>query len=154
KMRGQFGTSNKEGNSETRVAEFFGDIEVVRTPVADEFGIVERKDWNFRPPRDVYFMTAETLRVITEPALPGSPKGAPSRNWMKAWENAQLSTNDKTLQADTITYNSTNDLFYAYGDDGNQVTITQQSGVGQPGSPIVQKAVQYHPKSKSMETIN
>ena len=153
-MRGQFGTSNTPGASETRIAEFFGDIEVTRSPVASEFTIIERKDWNFRPPREVYLLTAQTLRVITEPAAAGSPPNAPARYWMKAWENAQVSTNDKALQADVITYNSTNDLFYAYGEDGHQVTITQQTGLGQPGSPTRQQAVKYHPKTGAFDAVN
>jgi hypothetical protein len=153
-MRGRFGTSNKEGASETRVAEFFGGVEVIRTPVNDEFGTVERKQWTYRPPRDVYYMTAETLHVMTEPPPPGSPKDAPARHWLKAWEDGLISTNDKALQADIITYNSTNDLFHAYGEDGHQVTITQQTGSGQPGSVSRQQAVQYHPKTGAVQSIN
>lgn len=153
-MHGRFGTSNKSGESGTRTAEFFGDVEVIRSPVSQENVILDRKDWSYRPPREVYFLTAQTLRVMTEPPLAGSPPNAPARHWMKAWENASLSTTDKILQGDVITYTSSNDLFYAYGEDGHQVTIAQQTGTGQPGSPTRQQALSYHPKSGGMNLVN
>jgi hypothetical protein len=153
-MHGRFGTSNKSGASETRIAEFFGDVEVIRSPVGQENEVLDRKDWSYRPPSEVYFLTAQTLRVMSEPPLPGSPPDAPARHWMKAWEDASLSTTDKVLQADVVTYTSSNDLFYAYGEDGHQVTITQQLGPGQPASPTRQQAVSYHPKSGKMSLVN
>ena len=38
---------------------------------------------------------------------------------------------DKTIQADTITYDSASSLFYAYGEDGRDILIAQQGRVGQ-----------------------
>src|SRR5208337_2242383 len=108
-MYGRFGTGKTTDQTETRWANFFGDIESARTPVANERTIVNYD----RLPIDTYFLTSQTMRVVSEPPPPGSPSNTPARNFLKAWENAYATTNDSMIQADIITYDSHNDLIYA-----------------------------------------
>ena len=68
-MFGQFGTGKTTDKTATRWADFFGDIEAARTPVANERTIVNYD----RLPPDTYFLTSQTMRVVSEPPPPGSP---------------------------------------------------------------------------------
>jgi len=148
-MYGRFGTGKTTDQTETRWADFFGDIEAARTPVANERTIV-----NFdRLPPDTYFLTSQTMRVVSEPPPPGSPSNTPARNFLKAWENAYATTNDSMIQADIITYDSHNDLIYANGQEGRLVQVVQQVGPGQPGSPMRADAVRVNPKTGAADVI-
>ena len=100
------------------------------------------------------FLTGQTLRVISEPPPPGSPKATPARTYMKAWENAYAWSNDKVLQGDVITYDSYKDLIYAYGENGRNVIFAEQYAPGQPTSPGSSKAVQLNPKTGMIHLIN
>jgi len=148
-MFGRFGTGKTTDKTETRWADFFGDIEAARTPVANERTIVNYD----RLPVDTYFLTSQTMRVVSEPPPPGSPSNTPARNFLKAWENAYATTNDSMIQADIITYDSHNDLIYANGQDGRLVQVVQQVGPGQPGSPMRADAVRVNPKTGAADVI-
>ena len=63
------------------------------------------------------------MRVVTEPPPPGAPENSPSRNFLKAWDEANARTKDTTIAADVITYDSQNDLIYAKGEGGRLVQI-------------------------------
>jgi hypothetical protein len=106
-----------------------------------------------RLPEDAYFLTSQTMRVVTEPPPPGSPENAPARNFLKAWENAFARTNDTTIAADVITYDSRNDLMYANGQEGRLVQVVKQAGMGQPTSPTVAEAVRVNPKTGEADVI-
>ena len=69
-MYGRFGTGKTTDKTATRWANFFGDIESARTPVANERTIVNYD----RLPPDTYFLTSQTMRVVSEPPPPGSPR--------------------------------------------------------------------------------
>ncbi len=148
-MYGRLGTGKANDNAETRWADFFGDIEAARTPVANERVIVDYD----RPPPDTYFLTSQTMRVVNEPPPPGSPANTPGRNFLKAWENAYATTSESTIQADVITYDSYNDLLYANGQEGRRVQVASQKGPGQMGSPGRFEAVRVNPKTGFMEGI-
>jgi hypothetical protein len=148
-MVGRFGTGKSTDKTETRWADFFGDIEAARAPVAKE---TTRIDYD-RPPADTYFLTSQTMRVVSEPPPNGSPENAPSRNFLKAWENAYATTSDTMIQADIITYDSHNDLIYANGQEGRLVEVIQQVGPGQPGSPMRAEAVRVNPKTGAADVI-
>ncbi|HMF35935.1 MAG TPA: hypothetical protein VKF17_04820, partial [Isosphaeraceae bacterium] len=148
-MIGRFGTGKTTDKTATRWADFFGDIESARTPVANVRTIVNYD----RLPPDTYFLTSQTMRVVSEPPPPGSPENAPARNFLKAWENAYATTNDTMIQADVITYDSHNDLIYANGQEGRLVQVVQQVGPGQLGSPMRADAVRVNPKTGAADVI-
>jgi hypothetical protein len=149
-MKGRFGTGKGADKTETRWAEFFGDIEAARAIVPNERIIINYD----RPPPDTYFLTSQTMRVITVPPPPGAPENAPARNYLKAWENAYAKTSDTMIQADVITYDSQSDLIYANGQEGRLVQVVKQTAVGQPGSPTVADAVRVNPKTGAADVIS
>ena len=140
-MRGRFGSGNDGDRTETRRADFFKDVEAMRAKVAN-------LDKHLNPDAvspDAFFLTADILRVVSEPPADGGD--GPSRNFLKAWENVNVLAEDKTIQSDILTYDSLNELFYAYGEEGRQVTIAQQAGPGQPASVVAGRAVRYNRKT-------
>ncbi|MDR3623403.1 MAG: hypothetical protein P4L85_28985 [Paludisphaera borealis] len=150
-MRGRFGTGKQDDVTEQRWAEFFGGVETARCEVPS----VLKDGLNYdHLPANAYFLTSETLRVITEPPPAGSERNAPSRNFLKAWDNATVVAKDTTLQADVITYDSLNDLIYANALEGRTVQAVQQTGLGQPGSPLTAKAVRMNPKTGAVDVAD
>ncbi len=140
-MRGRFGSGKDADQTETRRADFFKDVEAMHGKVANER---VKFDPDALPP-DAFFLTADILRVVSEPPADGGD--GPARNFLKAWEDVNALAEDKTIQADTLTYDSSNELFYAYGEEGRQVTIAQQAGPGQPASVVAGRAVRYNRKT-------
>jgi hypothetical protein len=127
-MHGRFGTGKDADTTETRWADFFGDVQVLHSVVVNESTTFDFDN----PPLEGTFLTAQTMRVISEPPPPGNKD--PARNYLKAWENANACTADTTIQADRITYDSLKELFYAYGDEGREVIIVQQQVAGLPST--------------------
>ena len=146
-MRGRFGSGKDADRTETRRADFFKDVEAMHAKVADQ----NKKLDPDALPADAFFLTADILRVVSEPP-PGGGDG-PSRNFLKAWEDVNAIADDKTIQADVLTYDSFNELFYAYGEEGREVTIAQQSGPGQPALVIPGRAVRYNRKTGESQLI-
>jgi hypothetical protein len=149
-MRGRFGTGKQDDVVQQRWAEFFGGIETARSEVPNE---ATKLNYDHLP-ATAYFLTSETLRVITEPPPPGAPRNAPSRNFLKAWDNAYVTARDTTLQADVITYDSLNDLVYANALEGRKVRFARQNGLGQPISPGTATAVRMNPKTGAVDLAN
>jgi hypothetical protein len=148
-MKGRFGTGKNADKTETRWADFFTNVEAARGPVAHE-----RVIFNYdRLPQDCYFLTSQIMRVVTEPPPPGVPENTPSRNYLKAWDEANARTKDSTIVADVITYDSLKDLIYATGEEGRPVQVVQQSGPGQPGSTTRAEAVRVNPKTGEANAI-
>jgi hypothetical protein len=139
-MHGRFGTGKEQDTVDPRWADFFGDVEVLHAPVPDDNTVYDFDD----PPPDATFLTAQTIRVVSEPPPPGST--APARNFLRAWENAKAETIDTTIQADKITYDSSKELFYAYG-ELDQVYFVQQKFVGQPATTTSGRTVWYNRKT-------
>jgi hypothetical protein len=127
-MIGRFGTGKDSDKTEPRWADFFGDVETLRAPVADADAVL---DPDHRP-ADAHFITAQTMRVVSEPSLENPD--APPRYFLKAWENAYVATQDKTIQADRVTYDSRDSKFFAYGENGRDVLMAAQQQFGQTGS--------------------
>ncbi|MDR3635789.1 MAG: hypothetical protein P4L84_18450 [Isosphaeraceae bacterium] len=129
KMQGKF-LPGKEGEREPRTADFFGNVEALHAPVADT-----KVKFDFdKPPLEYSHMTAQTMRLISEPPKATDPPKTPARTYMQAFDNAFVRREDATIQADKITYDSEKDLFWAYGYEGRQVTIRQSQGIGQTGN--------------------
>jgi hypothetical protein len=149
-MRGRFGTGKESDKTETRWAEFFNNVEALRAKVPDTSTRLNRD----KVPLDGFFLTGQTLRVITEPPPVSAPASTPARNYLKAWENAYVFSSDKIVQADVITYDSYKDLIYAYGENGRGVNYAQQFAAGQPTSPGSAKAVQLNPNTGAMHLTN
>ncbi len=149
-MRGRFGVGKANDAAETRWSEFFGDVETARARVPDVRSFLKPD----KLPPDGFFLTGQTMRVITEPPPVGSPPSTPSRNYLKAWEKAYVWNSDKTLQADVVTYDSYKDLIYAYGENGRGVVFAQQYAVGQPAAPSYARAVQLNPKTGGSHLID
>lgn len=140
-MVGRFGTGKDADKSEPRWADFFGDVEVLHGPVLTANTPLDPD----RLPAGSQFMTAQVLRVVSEPNA--ANPDAPPRYLLRAWDRAQASTDDKTIQADTITYDSLEDKFYAYGEDGRDIFIAQQTQAGQTPLGSRSGAVMYNHKT-------
>jgi hypothetical protein len=146
-MHGRFGSGKERDTTETRWADFFGDVEVLHALAPNEFAIFDLDN----PPVDATILTAQTIRVVSEPSPPGSKAG--ERNFLRAWENANAETIDTTIQADRITYDSSKELFYAYG-ELDQVYLVQQKFVGQPPVTASGDAVWYNRKTGESQVID
>jgi hypothetical protein len=149
-MMGQVGNARPTNKSETHWSQFFGDIQVCRAQVPTESSILDPD----KLPRDGFFLTGQTLRVISEPPPSTAPPSTPARNYLKAWDRARVTSVDKTLDADVITYDTYKDLFYAYGEQGRRVLFADQHAPGQPASPGSGKAVQFNPKSGAANVVD
>jgi hypothetical protein len=149
-MRGRLGSTSERSQLEPQWYDFFGDIQLGRAKVQ-----TPQSQLNFdKLPTDGMFLTGQTLSVRTEPPPIGSPASTPARDYVKAWENAYVSSADKSLQADVITYDSEKDLIYAFGQGGRGVIYAQQHAAGQPSTSGSAKAVQLHPKTGAARFID
>jgi hypothetical protein len=150
-MRGRF-PAGKEHEAETRWSDFFGDVQALRSRVEN---LDTPLDFD-RPPPGAAYLTAQTMRLVSEPtpAATGSgPGSGAARNFLKAWENAQALAGDKVIQGDLITYDSQSDLFYAYGLNGRNVYLAQQVGNGQPYSFAPMRAFRYNHATREQTPI-
>ena len=147
-MIGRFGTGGADDKNQTRWADFFGDVESIRGEVKTFNDVLDPDT----PPIGAQFLTAQVLRVISEPVR-NEPK-APPRYLLRAWENAYATVDDRTIQADTISFDSKQDLFFAYGLEGRNVVIAQQDQQGQPGTVIDGRAAFYNHKTGGSELID
>ena len=146
-MKGRFGTGKDTDKTETRWADFFGDVQVLNGKVANE-----KVTFNFdAPPSDSIFLTSQTLRVVSEPTAGGAKESA--RNFLTAWDDAYAIAGDKTIQGDKITYDSLSELFYAYAFEGRKVNIAQQGQLGQPYTTTGGEAVRYNYKTGEGQLI-
>ena len=148
-MRGRFGSTREHDRTEPQWYQFFGDIQLARAKVSSP---KSRHNLD-KLPADGLFLTGQTLSVRTEPPRTGSPPFAPTRDYVKAWENAYVHSSDKVLQADVITYDSEKDLIYAFAEGGRGVNYAQQIANGQPSSQGLAKAIRFNPKTGSADFI-
>jgi hypothetical protein len=142
-MNGRFGTGKENDKTGDRRADFFGDVETLRARVSGPDAVIDPEN----PPADIMSLTAQTMRVVSEPPTPGASEkdpNAPPRYLLRAWENAFAASVDRTIQADTITYDSLSNLLYAYGEDGRDVIIAQQGHPGQPASVVPGRTLMYN----------
>jgi hypothetical protein len=149
-MRGRFGTGNGSDASETRWAEFFGNVQAARAQVKTVKSVINED----KLPPDGFFLTGQVLRVITEPPAPGLPPSTPARKYVKAWDKAAVRNSDTVITADVITYDSGKDLIYANGEQGRGVSFAQQYAVGQPSKMGGSRAVQLNPKTGMLNLID
>jgi hypothetical protein len=154
-MRGRFGSGKENDKTDHRWSEFYGNVDAFRATVPNAQTMLNPD----RLPSDgVLCLTGQTLRVIQEPPPVGSPASTSARQYLKAWENAYASSNEKgllkVLQGDVITYDSYKDLVYAYGEEGHSVVYAQQHAAGQPATRGSAKAVQLYPKTGGMHFID
>lgn len=146
-MKGRYIAGKDADKVEPRWADFEGDVQTLHAEVADE---KVRLDFD-RPPEDGMFLTSNTLRVISEPTL---DPASPTRNFLKARENAQARTNTETIQGDVITYDSLKQLFYAYSDEGRDVVVVHTPGPGQIPSNTNARAVQVNRRTGESQLID
>ncbi len=142
-MRGRFGSTSERDPTEVQWYEFFGDIQLARAKIANP-PLIFNYD---KLPADNMFLTSQTLRFRTEPPPVGSPPSTPARDYMKAWDHAQVRNSQKAFDADVVTYDSEKDLIYAYGEGGRGVNYVEQVANGQPYSQGLAKAVQINPRT-------
>ncbi|MGE3821484.1 MAG: hypothetical protein AB7I30_18900, partial [Isosphaeraceae bacterium] len=149
-MTGRFGVGKLTDRDQTRRADFFGDIEVVHGPVPDAEALLDPDNL----PSDAQFMTSQILRVVSEPKVgkAGQPDPPPTY-LLRAWENAVVRTGDKTITADTITFDSEKQLFWAYGEGGRPVVVAQQEQVGLGFSNVTGRAAVYNHRTGEARLI-
>jgi hypothetical protein len=149
-MRGHLGSTKERSQIEPHWYDFFGDIQLGRAKVKTTQSYLSFD----KLPADGLFLTGQTLSVRTEPPPVGSPASTPARDYVKAWEKAYVSSNEKSLQADVITYESEKDLIYAFGQGGRGVIYAQQHAAGQPFSSGSARAIELHPKTGEAHFID
>ena len=144
-MKGRMGTGQADDRRQTKQAEFFGNIELLRSKVLND-GVMLDPDQQLS--EDGFYLTSQMLRVTQYPPPPGSPEKAPARTFAKAWDEVHVNKGKTfSIVSDVGTYDSTNDEILAYGENGHQVTVLQQVGAGQPISQFPARAVQYNVKT-------
>ncbi|MHB1557816.1 MAG: LptA/OstA family protein [Isosphaeraceae bacterium] len=151
-MRGRVGSGQATDTRQERWSEFFGDIELIRSKVANE---VVELDADQELSDDGFYLTSQMLRIVETPPPPGSPAKATARTMVKAWDSVQVNKGlEFTIVSDVGTYDSQTDVLYAYGEGGRGVTVLQQAGPGQPPTKIPARAVQYGFKSKAWHLVD
>lgn len=151
-MRGRVGSGQATDTRQERWSEFFGDIELIRSKVANE---VVELDADQELSDDGFYLTSQMLRIVETPPPAGSPAKAPARTLVKAWDGVQVNKGlEFTIVSDVGTYDSQTDVLYAYGEGGRGVTILQQAGPGQPPTRIPARAVQYGFKSRAWRLVD
>ena len=149
-MRGRFGVAKDQVDNETREAEFTGNAQAVNLVVhknnADiDFDQLER--W-----KEFTFLSSDVIRVFSFPPPIGSK--ATARQLLNARGNSAARTIDSLIQADRITFDSGQDLIYAYGDDGKEVSLTKQESPGQPATTARGKSLRFNNKTHESELNN
>ncbi len=148
-MNGRF-LIGKEGEHEPRTAHFFGDVEALHAPVKNTY-VRFNAD---KPPTGFSYLTAQSMRAITEPPPVDAAKGTPSRTFLKAFDNAYVRRLDSGIHADVVTFDSEKNLYYAYGNDGRDVVMQQYHGVGQPASTNRARAAWLNNKTGAAEVVD
>jgi hypothetical protein len=148
-MTGRVGSGRESDKTERREANFYGDVEALHGQVEGPGAVFDFD----RPPANSEFLTSQMLRVVSEPSADTRNPDAPPRNWLRAWDNAVARSDDKTIQADEITFDSQNDLFWAYGHEGRMVLIVQQNQIGQPATEVPARALRYNHKTREAKPI-
>jgi hypothetical protein len=149
RMQGRFLTG-KEHEHEPRKADFFGNVEAIHAPVESTKVKVEFD----KPPVGYSHITAQTMRLVSEPPKASEPAGTPSRTYMQAFDNAYVHRADATIQADRITFDSEKNLFWAYGDQGRDVRIEQYKGIGQQSNVSYGRAARFNQKTGEASVID
>ena len=139
-MRGRFGTSRVQAETETRHAEFVGDVQAANATVSQPNNDI---DFDGRHGPDYLFLSSDVLHVYSEP----QPKG-PAKQLLNARGNANAQTADRIIQADRITFDSSTDLAYAYGDGDKEVVMVEQGSPNQKPSTLRGKAGRYNRRTK------
>ena len=90
-MKGRFGSSKSEADTEWRTADFYGAVQVLNAPVANP-----EKAYTFDDhPLGFKRITSDKLRVVSEPPDPRD-KGAAAQTFVTAESNAQATTSTHT----------------------------------------------------------
>ena len=133
-MVGQVDTTRKGSKRYPGQAEFFGNVRVISAEVPDENTTLDPDS----PPIDYIYTVSETLRVISEPPLPGTPQDAPDRILVQSWHDVYGLTgrqgrNTSIYTTDHVDYNSETGVSFVYGGESG-VRIVDQAGAGKQAS--------------------
>ncbi len=145
-MKGRYLAGKDTDKTEIRWADFWGDVQALSAKVPDTSQPLKFDE----PPEDGMFLTSQTMRVISEPSATGD---GTSRNFLKAWENAQAKSRTESIIADVITYDSLKELFYAYALENHEVILARQMNVGQPFSTGNGEAVEYNRRTGESQIV-
>jgi hypothetical protein len=141
RMVGTFGGGGDEEKPKGPTDAVFKNVrEVLHAAVPDEKAELNADDFN--RPEDLMQLACRTLRLESEPAPEGS--GNPDRSWLTAWTNVTALDFDKSIFGDRLTYDSSKELIWVYGDQGRLATITQQKVPGARPSTTTGKALMHN----------
>jgi hypothetical protein len=138
-MRGRFGTSKEQAETQMRHAEFVGNVQAANAIVNNPYSDI---DFDGQHQADFMFLTSDVLHVYSVP--PKIDSKDPARQLMYARGNAAASTPDRLIQADRITYDSATDITYAFGDDDKEIVMVEQKSRGQEPNVIHGKSGRYN----------
>ncbi len=148
-MRGRFGVAREGVDAETRTGEFTGNVQTANAIVRGAGSDLDFDQLDQKP--DAIFLTSDVLRVRSEPPPVKAAAKAQARQLLYAQGNAAARTVDRIIQGDRITYDSSTDLMYIYGDDGKEVVMMEQKSPGQVGNRSGGKAVMYNNRTRQFE---
>jgi hypothetical protein len=149
-MLGRFGVATGDEQPEPRTADFYGRVTTANAPVKDAMTSI---DFDRLLPGSRY-LTSDRLRVVDYPP-PRGVKDVASYQIVTA-DGGTVHAHDDThaLQGDYIHYDTKKGQFYAYGEQGRKVSLTEQKLVGQEASKNRADAIMYNTKTKEMQEIN
>ena len=148
-MKGRFGVAREGVDTETRTGEFVGNVQTANAIVRGAGSGLDFDRLDRIP--DAVFLTSDILRVRSEPPPANSKPQTQARQLLYAQGNAAARTVDRIIQGDRITYDSSTDLMYIYGDDGKEVVMLEQKSPGQVGNRTGAKAAKYNNRTRQFE---
>jgi hypothetical protein len=140
-MQGRFGVSRDQVDDKSREAIFLGQAQAANATVLSGDGDINFDDK--KKAKDWVFLTSDEIHVFTEPyTLPNGE--SKTKQLLNARRNSTARTGDSTIQADRITFDSSTDLMYAYGEDDKEVALTKQESDGQTPSTTRGKMLRFN----------
>ncbi len=126
-MKGRFGVAREGVDTETRTGEFVGNVQTANAIVKGGGSDLDFDALDKKP--DAVFLTSDVLRVRSEP--PPANTKTQARQLLYAQGNAAAKTVDRIIQGDRITYDSSTELMYIYGEGSKEVVMIEQKSPGQ-----------------------
>jgi hypothetical protein len=111
-------------------ADFWGSVQVLRAPVLDEHADLD-PDAPYLA-EDEIRLNCKVLRVESIPSEDGDK--AKDRKLMTAWEHVTVNETVRTITGETLTYDSSKELYWVYGAPGRPATYDDVARAGVGGS--------------------
>jgi hypothetical protein len=148
-MQGRFGVARDQVDDQRREALFLGSAQAANASVLTGDGDINFDDK--KKAKDWVFLTSDEIHVFTEPMASVGSQQATTKQLLFARLNSTARTVDSTIQADRITYDSSTELMYAYGEDDKEVSLTKQESDGQTPTTTRGKTLRYNKATRASD---